>query len=228
MGGFSSDMTGTKASALEAFSAGRGQPYVRFDYFGHGRSSGRFEDGSVSRWLDDALAVLDAFTRGPQILVGSSMGGWIMLLAALARPKRVAGLVGIAAAPDFTEELVWNRLGEADRRRLMEEGRLTQASSYDPGTMTLTRHLIEDGRRHLLLGGPIAIRCPIRLLHGMADADVPWRTSLRLAERVLGPDVVLSLVKDGDHRLSRAEDLDRLFAAVDELTGRASPSTGSG
>jgi pimeloyl-ACP methyl ester carboxylesterase len=146
------------------------------------------------------------------------MGGWIMLLAALARPARVAGLVGIAAAPDFTEELIWNRLGDPDRRRLMDEGRIVRSSTYEPGTVVLTRRLIEDGRRHLLLGGAIAVRCPVRLLHGMDDSDVAWQTSLRLAQRVEGPDVVLSLVKDGDHRLSRPEDLDRLFATIDELT----------
>jgi pimeloyl-ACP methyl ester carboxylesterase len=213
-------MTGTKASGLEVYCAGRGQPYVRFDYFGHGQSSGRFEDGCLSRWLDDALAVLDALTDGPQILVGSSMGGWIMLLAALARPDRVAGLVGIAAAPDFTEELIWNRLGKDDRHRLLTNGSITQASDYPPGAMRLTRQLIEDGRRHLLLGGSIAIRCPIRLLHGMADADVPWQTSLRLTQQVKSTDAVLSLVKDGDHRMSRPQDIDRLFAMIDELIGR--------
>ncbi len=221
LGGFRSDMTGTKATALEAFCRERGQGLVRFDYFGHGVSSGDFGDGTIARWRDDALAVLDRATEGPQLLVGSSMGGWIMLLAALARPARVAGLVGVAAAPDFTEELIWQALAPGERERLMRDGTLVRESAYEP-PYPIARRLIEDGRDHLLLGRPIPIRCPVRLLHGMADAEVPWRTALRLAERLAARDVAVTLVKDGDHRLSRAADLERLMALVEELSRRAS------
>ena len=218
LSGFASDMTGTKATALEAWACGRGQAMLRFDYFGHGQSSGAFRNGTISRWLDDALAVIDGLASGPQILVGSSMGGWIMLLAALARPARIAGLVGIAAAPDFTEELMWMRMTSAQRQALTREGVIREPSNYSDSPYEISRALIEDGRRHLVLGGRIDIRCPVRLLHGMADPDVPWQTSVRLAERLAGADVAVTLIKDGDHRLSRDEDLRRLFAAVEELS----------
>ena len=218
LGGFASDMTGTKASALDGVCAGRGQAYLRFDYFGHGRSSGAFRDGTVGRWADDALAVIDALTAGPQVLVGSSLGGWIMLLAALARPQRIAGLVGVAAAPDFTEDLIWSKTTPEIRERLRRDGVWLEPSA-DAGQPTpIALELIEEGRRHLLLRGRIAIDRPVRLLHGMADPDVPWRTALRLAERLEGDDVVVTLVKDGDHRLSRDADLDLLFAAVAALS----------
>jgi pimeloyl-ACP methyl ester carboxylesterase len=221
LSGFASDMTGTKGLALEAWARERGQALLRFDYSGHGRSSGAFRDGTIGRWTEDALAALDRLTDGPQILVGSSMGGWIMLLAALARPQRIAGLVGIAAAPDFTEDLMWAQMQEPTRTRLMTEGVILQPSQYQDTPMEISRALIEDGRRHLLLRAPIAIRCPVRLLHGMADPDVPWLTSVRLAERLTGADVTLTLVKDGDHRLSRAQDLQRMFAAIEELVAKS-------
>ena len=220
LGGFASDMTGTKATALERFAESRGQPFVRFDYFGHGSSSGRFADGTIGRWRDDALAVLDRLTSGPQILVGSSMGGWMMLLAALARPERVAGLVGIASAPDFTEDLIWKKLPPPILDELTRTGRWHEPSRYG-ADLPITLGLIEDGRRHLLLNRPIDIRCPVRLLHGMADPDVPWNWSLRVAEQLAATDVVVTLVKDGDHRLSRDEDLRRIEAAIAELSGRA-------
>jgi pimeloyl-ACP methyl ester carboxylesterase len=216
MGGFKSDMTGSKAVALEAFCRSRGTAFVRFDYQGHGASSGRFEDGSIGLWAADALAAFDQLTEGPQIIVGSSMGGWIMLLTALARPDRVAGLVGIAVAPDFTEDLIWSTLGETDRNTLMETGVLYKPSDYG-APYAYTRHLIEDGRTHLLLRAPIALTCPVRLLHGMRDADVPWRTSQRVAERLTGDDVRITLVKDGDHRLSRDQDIALLCRTVGEL-----------
>jgi pimeloyl-ACP methyl ester carboxylesterase len=215
LGGFMSDMTGTKALALEAHCRAQGRAFVRFDYLGHGASTGRFEDGTIGRWSDDALAVLDALTAGPQVLVGSSMGGWIMLLAALARPARVAGLVGIAAAPDFTEDLMWAAWDEATRARLMREGRIALPSLYGDAPCVITRDLIEDGRRHLLLRAPIPLRCPVRLLQGMADPDVPWQTALRLAEHLESNDVTVTLIKDGDHRLARDEDLAQLVVAVD-------------
>jgi pimeloyl-ACP methyl ester carboxylesterase len=218
LSGFASDMSGTKGTALEAWAQARGQAMLRFDYSGHGQSSGAFRDGTVGRWTEDALAALDRLTQGPQILVGSSMGGWIMLLVARARPQRIAGLVGIAAAPDFTEDLMWAQMQELTRARLMAEGVILQPSRYQDAPMEISRDLIEDGRRHLLLRSPIDIRCPIRLLHGMSDPDVPWQTSTHLAERLTSADVTVTLVKDGDHRLSREQDLRRIFAAVGELS----------
>ena len=180
-------MTGTKALFLEDYCRRRGRAYVRFDYFGHGASSGDFALGTIGRWRDDAIAVIDSLTTGPQILVGSSMGGWIMLLAALARPERVAALVGIAGAPDFTEELLWPRLTPAQRETLMRGGQGRAALRIRRGGYLYTRALIEDGRRHLLLGAPIALDMPVRLLHGMRDESVPWQLSLRLAERLDQP-----------------------------------------
>jgi pimeloyl-ACP methyl ester carboxylesterase len=221
LGGFRSDMGGTKAEALAAYCRARRRPYLRFDYFGHGASSGDFRAGTIGRWREDALAVLDRLTQGPQILVGSSMGCWIALLAALARPDRVAAIVGVAGAPDFTEDLIWKRLDEAQRRRLLTEGELTHVSAYEDGPVPFTRGLIEEGRRHLLLGTPIALSCPVRLLHGMADPDVPYATSLRLARCLGGGEVVVELIEDGDHRLSRESDLARLTRTLDELSAGA-------
>lgn len=217
LGGFMSDMTGTKATALEAFCKARGQAFLRFDYFGHGASTGAFRDGTIGRWRDDALAVIDRLTEGEQILVGSSMGGWIMLLAALARPERVAALVGIAPAPDFTEDLLWPSFSPEEQRRLLAEGAITIASQYDPRGYIVSRRLIEEGRNHLLLSRTIDIACPVRLLHGMKDEDVPWKTSLRLAERLASEDVRVTLVKNGDHRLSTEADLALLQRTLEEL-----------
>jgi pimeloyl-ACP methyl ester carboxylesterase len=217
LGGFRSDMTGSKAMALEAFCRARGQAFLRFDYFAHGASSGEFAEATIGRWRDDALAVLDTLTAGPQILVGSSIGGWLMLLAALARPARIAALVGIAAAPDATEDLMWRRLSPAQQQAMRQDGSVTVPSEYDPAGYLLTHRLIEEGRAHLLLRGPIALRCPVRLLHGMADRDVPWQTSLRLAERLADVDVTLTLIKDGDHRLSGDADLARLQRILEAL-----------
>jgi pimeloyl-ACP methyl ester carboxylesterase len=216
LGGFRSDMTGTKALFLEEFCRRRGRAYVRFDYFAHGKSSGDFADGTIGRWRDDAVAVIDSLTEGPQILVGSSMGGWIMVLAALARPERVAALVGIAAAPDFTADLLPQRLSNVQRRELDVRGQVVLPSSYDPAGYLYTKALVEDGSRNLALRGPIPLTCPVRLLHGMADESVPWRQSLALAQCLSG-DVTLTLVKDGDHRLSRDQDLARLARVLDDL-----------
>jgi pimeloyl-ACP methyl ester carboxylesterase len=218
MGGYRSDMTGTKASFLEGHCRRRGRAYVRFDYFGHGASSGDIALGTIDRWAEDAVAVLDALTEGRQILIGSSMGGWIMLLAALARTERVHALVGIAAAPDFTESL-WQRLDEAQRRACRETGAITLPSRYDPNGYTHSLPLFEDGRRHLVMANRIPLVCPVRLLHGMLDDAVPWQTSLRLAEQLESPDVTMTLVKQGDHRLSKEADLACLAAIVDELPG---------
>ncbi|MDY0872099.1 alpha/beta hydrolase [Dongia rigui] len=218
LGGFASDMTGTKAMALDAYCAATGRAFVRFDYRGHGQSSGSFTDGTIGAWRDDALAVVDRLTEGPQILVGSSMGGWLMLLCALARPDRIHALVGLAAAPDFTEELMWQTLDGAMQQRLMAEGRIEEPSAYSDSPYVITRALIEDGRRHLLLGGAIHIDRPVRLLHGQADEDVPYSVSLRLADRLVSRDVVVSLIKDGDHRLSRNQDIERLMLAIEDVS----------
>ena len=219
LGGFRSDMGGTKAMFLEQWCRARGQNFLRFDYAGHGASGGNFEAGTIGRWAGDAIAVLDALTEGPKILVGSSMGGWIMLEVALARPDRVEALVGIAAAPDFTEDLIWNAWPEAKRTALLRDGVVLEPSAYDQAGYPITRALIEDGRTRLRLRGKIPFRGPVRLLHGMRDAEVPWQTSLRLSEALEGDDVRLLLLKDGDHRLSRESDLALLGATLAGLLG---------
>jgi pimeloyl-ACP methyl ester carboxylesterase len=207
--GFMSDMTGDKAMAVEAWCAARGRACLRLDYSGHGASGGRFEDGTIGRWTADALAAVDYAAPGPVLLVGSSMGGWIALNVALARPDRITGLIGIAAAPDFTETLMWPAFTDAQRMRLLHDGVLRLPSQYG-GEQVITRALIEDGRHHLLLGGPIAVRCPVRLLQGRRDPDVPWETALRIADRLESEDVRVTLIKDGDHRLSRPQDIQLL------------------
>jgi pimeloyl-ACP methyl ester carboxylesterase len=217
-GGYTSDMTGTKALALERWCRAQGRAYVRFDYGGHGQSDGFFEDGTIGSWAEDALAIIDRVTAGPLIVVGSSMGGWIMLLVALARPKRVRALLGIAAAPDFTEDLLLPEATEAQRRDLDRQGFWMQSSAYG-APYPVTRRLIEDGRKHLLLRAPIAIRCPVHLLHGQRDPDVPWQTAVRLAERLQSEDVTIELVKAGEHRLSTEADLARIAAALARLLG---------
>jgi pimeloyl-ACP methyl ester carboxylesterase len=217
--GFRSDMTGDKATALAAFCAERRHAMLRFDYSGHGISGGRFEDGTIGRWADDALAVIDRLTQGPLVLVGSSMGGWIALLAALARSDRVAALIGVAAAPDFTETLMWQAMSSEQRAVLMRDGVLQRPSEYGE-PYPITRALIEDGRTRLLLNAPIALDCPVRLLHGQDDPDVPWELALRIAEQLTGPDVQVILVKDGDHRLSRPRDLALLCGTLAALLGK--------
>ena len=214
--GYRSDMEGTKALETERFCAEHGLACLRLDYSGHGRSGGAFTDGTIGRWAGDAVFLMDRLTDGPVVLVGSSMGGWIMLLAALARPERVVGLLGIAAAPDFTEELMWAAMMPHEREQLLRDGVLPVPSEYgDPYPVTAA--LIEDGRRHLLLQAPIPLRCPVRLLHGQADAAVPWETSMRLANRLEGSDVHVTLVKDSEHRLSRPADLELLRHALGTL-----------
>lgn len=214
--GFRSDMTGDKATHLAAFCAARGQAMLRLDYSGHGASGGPFEDGGIGQWAEDALVLIDRLTTGKLVLVGSSMGGWIALLGALARRERVVGLVGIAAAPDFTERLMWQAMAPPEREILLRDGVLQVPSQYG-GPYPVTRHLIEDGRAHLLLDAPIALDCPVRLLHGQRDPDVPWETALRIAERITGLDVRITLVKDGDHRLSRPGDLALLGRTLSPL-----------
>ncbi len=217
--GFRSDMTGDKATALAGFCAERGIGMLRFDYSGHGASSGDFLDGTIGAWTADALAAIDALTSGKLILVGSSMGGWIALLAALARPDRIAALVGIAAAPDFTQRLMWESMAPVERTALERDGVLYMPSQYgDPTPITLK--LIRDGANHLVLTGRMPIHCPVRLLHGQADPDVPWELALRIAEQAETPDVRVILVKDGDHRLSRPSDLALLRQTVATLLGQ--------
>ena len=204
--GFRSDMTGSKAMAVQEWCRTAGTGCLRLDYSGHGASDGDFTDGAIGEWTRDALVLIDRLTDGPVLLVGSSMGGWIALLAALARPGRVMGLIGIAAAPDFTESLMWEAMMPPERETLQREGLLLAPSQYGEPT-PVTLKLIEEGRRHLLMQRPIPLRCPVRLLQGQRDPDVPWETALRLAERLEGQDVQVTLVKDGDHRLSRDQDL---------------------
>ena len=215
LGGFRSDMTGTKAVFLEGWARERGQAFLRFDYSGHGASSGAFTDGSIGDWVEDARAVL-SLTDGPQILVGSSMGGWIALLLAREIPERVAGLVGIAAAPDFTEDAMWAGFSEAQKADLMR-GQVTLPSDYADVPTVITRHLIEDGRTRLVLRSPLDLACPVRLLHGTRDADVPPATALRLLDHATGPDIRLTLVKGADHRFSTPNCLALIASAIADV-----------
>ena len=217
LSGFNSDMTGSKAEDLSAFCAGRGQAFLRFDYSGHGASGGRFADGTIGLWATDAAAVLDALTEGPQILIGSSMGGWIALLLALRRPGRLAGLVGIAAAPDFTARIE-EALPPGPRAAIERDGVWHRPSAYGDPT-PITRALLEDGRKHMLLQAPVPVAAPVRLLQGQQDPDVPWETALRIAAALTGPDVQVTLIKDGDHRLSRPQDLALLRRTLASLLG---------
>jgi pimeloyl-ACP methyl ester carboxylesterase len=235
LSGYKSDMKGTKAQALAAWAEAQGRACIRFDYSGTGESGGEFTEGTIGRWLEDSLAVFDACCRGPQVLVGSSMGGWLALLLVRALKQRlateppaadamrraapapVAGLVLIAPAVDFTEELMWKRFAPAIRKELEEKGAWERPSAYSQEPYLVTRRLIEEGRDHLLLGGMIETGCPVRILQGVEDPDVPWQHAVELTSRLACDDVVLTLVKDGDHRLSRPEDIERLLAAVAEF-----------
>jgi pimeloyl-ACP methyl ester carboxylesterase len=224
LSGYKSDMKGTKAAALAQWAAQCGRACTLFDYSGHGESSGAFTDGTIGRWLEDALAVFEACCRGPQVLVGSSMGGWIALLLVRALRRRspppsasVAGLVLIAPAVDFTEELMWRRFTPAIKQELEDKGVWERPSEYSAEPYLVTRRLIEEGRSHLLLGGMIETGCPVRILQGVEDPDVPWQHAVELVSRLASDDVVLTLVKDGDHRLSRPEDIERLLGAVAEF-----------
>ncbi len=214
--GFRSDMQGSKALFLREHCAARGQAMLRLDYSGHGESGGAFTDGSIGQWTEDAARVIDARVGGDMILIGSSMGGWIALLLALRFGPRVAGLIGIAAAPDFTENLMWDSMMPAERDALMRDGSISTPSQYGE-PMVITRHLIEEGRSHLLLAEPIALHCPIRLLQGQLDPDVPWETALKLSDALETDNVQTTLIKDGDHRLSRPEDMALLGRTLDAL-----------
>ncbi len=225
LGGYKSDMKGTKAVALADWAAQAGRACVRFDYSGHGELEGAFTDGTIGRWLADSLAVFDACCQGPQILIGSSMGGWLALLltrelkrrARMPEAASIAGMVLIAPAVDFTEELMWKRFTPEIKRELEDTGVWARPSQYSAEPYLVTRQLIEEGRKHLLLGGLIETGCPVRILQGVEDPDVPWQHAVELTSRLASDDVVLTLVKDGDHRLSRPEDIERLIAAVKEF-----------
>ncbi len=215
--GFRSDMSGTKARFLDDLCRQRGQAYLRFDYQGHGLSSGHFEDGTIGAWRDDACRVMRHVATGPLVLAGSSMGGWIMLLSAMALAPRVVGLLGIASAPDFTERLIRRRLPSELKQTLLREGSVRVPSQYNDEPTVITRTLLEEGRDHLLLDAPIAIGAPVRLVHGTDDADVPWSLSLALMQQLATSDVRLELIKGGDHRLSSPQHLARIGANLHEL-----------
>jgi pimeloyl-ACP methyl ester carboxylesterase len=229
LGGLKSDMQGTKAVALDEWAVRTGRACLRFDYSGHGESGGAFTDGTIGRWLEDSMAAFEAFAKGPQVLVGSSMGGWIALLLARELRQRaasgaklqgsLAGMVLVAPAPDFTEELMWKKFSPDVKRQIETTGSWRRPSEYSAEPYLITRGLIEDGRRHLVLGDLIETGCPVRILQGVQDADVPWQHAMELSARLARDDVVMTLVKDGDHRLSRPEDIERLIAAVGEFSG---------
>ena len=222
LGGFKSDMGGTKAVALDDWAAAQGRACVRFDYSGHGESGGDFTAGTIGRWLEESAAVFQAFVKGPAVMIGSSMGGWLALLLAQQLKAStlagsVSGLVLIAPAVDFTEELMWKRFPDDVKRQIETQGSWQRPSQYSEQPYPITRGLIEEGRRHLLLGGLIETGCPVRILQGAKDPDVPWQHAVELSSRLARDDVVLTMVKDGDHRLSRPEDIERLIAAVAEF-----------
>jgi pimeloyl-ACP methyl ester carboxylesterase len=222
LGGFKSDMKGTKAEALDAWAAKSGRACVRFDYSGHGESDGKFTEGTIGRWLEESIAIYAHFAKGPQIVIGSSMGGWLALLLARELAQRkcgapIAGMVLIAPAVDFTEELMWKHFSEATKSEIEQKGFWLRPSAYGEEPYPITRGLIEEGRNHLLLEGLIETRCPVHILQGVQDPDVPWRHAVELVSRFSRDDVVLTLIKDGDHRLSRPEDIDRLITAVKEF-----------
>ena len=214
LGGFASDMTGTKASFLDEECAKAGCSYLRFDYRGHGASSGKFEEGCIGDWLDDTLKIFDALTQGPQLVVGSSMGGWMGLLLAKARPERVAGFVGVAAAPDFTEDLIRPTITPAQQEAMDRDGFFFEDNQPPDQRMPITKKLMEDGLNNLVLRSPLKVNGPVRLIQGQRDRDVPWQTALHIAEQVSQDDVRVTLVKDGDHRLSRDQDLALIWREV--------------
>ena len=221
-GGFKSDMTGNKAAALDAFCRARGQQYTRFDYQGHGASSGDFADGTIGAWFADLLAVFEDVTEGPQIVVGSSMGGWMALLLTLLRRDRIAGLVLVAPAADFTIELLWKSIPREGRRQIQDEGMWLRPSAYDDGPYPITRALIEESRDHLVLGHPIPFAGPVRVLHGLRDDVIPLDHVLRTVAAIASNDIEITLIKNGDHRLSEPGDLAKLRHAVDELSAISS------
>jgi len=220
LGGLRSDMEGTKALHLEAWAKAQGRAFLRFDYSGHGQSSGTFEEGAIGDWAEDARAALEALTTGPQVLVGSSMGGWQALLLARAVPERIAGLVTIAAAPDFTEDGMWGSFDATQRQAIEQEGQIALPSDYG-APMIVTRRLIEDGRDHLVLRDALPLPMPVRMLQGTADVDVDMSVALRLLDHATGPDLRLTLVDGADHRFSDDACLALITASVEEVLARA-------
>ena len=218
LSGFKSDMEGTKALFIESVCKATGHAFVRFDYSGHGKSGGKFADGTIGQWRNDCLKIIDELTSGPVILTGSSMGGWLMLLAALARPERIKALIGIAAAPDFTEELIWEKFSAAEQKQIMQNGKVI-INNCQPGEQPypITKTLIEDGRKHLLLNNSININCPVRLIHGMRDEDVPYQTSQRLAEQLTSGNVEIHLIKAATHRMSEQKNLELLKTTLMDI-----------
>lgn len=212
-------MTGIKATTLEAHCRGKGQQYTRFDYQGHGASSGRFEDGTIGLWRDDLLAVFDNITDGPQVIVGSSMGGWMALLLTLMRTNRITGLVLVAPAPDFTTELLWKNLPENARRQIQRDGVWRRPSIYGDGPYPITRELIQESRKHLVLNHQVIFDGPVRILLGLKDEAIPVDHAIRTAETITSEDIEITLIKNGDHRLSTRDNLDKIQTAVDELSG---------
>lgn len=232
LGGFRSDMTGSKAMTVEAYAKGRNQSSLRFDYAGHGQSTGAFTDGTIGSWTDDAAAMIENETEGDLVLIGSSMGGWIALLLAMAEAKRAAAtghksrvkaLVLIAPAPDFTQKLMWPKFTDEEKETILKEGQLAEPSPYDPEPTIITRKLIEDGKDHLILDDMIETSCPVRILQGVLDEAVPHTHALKLMDALAGEDVVMTLIKDGDHRLSRDSDLETLVRVLDALPGQNEP-----
>jgi pimeloyl-ACP methyl ester carboxylesterase len=221
LGGFRSDMTGTKARFLQDWATARGRAFLRFDYSGHGQSSGDFLDGAIGDWFEDAQAAVETLTKGPQILVGSSMGGWIALLLARAIPDRIAGLVGVAAAPDFTEDSMWAAFSDDQRAELLAKGQLATPSDYSADPYVITRRLIEEGRGRLVLRSPLDLPFPVRLLQGAADVDVPPSVALRLFCHATSPDMRLTLVKGADHRFSTSACLEAIAVAISEVSDGA-------
>lgn len=218
LGGFKSDMTGAKATFLGELCQNRGQTFTRFDYFGHGQSSGDFSQGTIGGWLSDTLTVIDQLTEGPLILVGSSMGGWLMCLAALARPERIHGLIGIASAPDFTEELIWAGLTDTQRQAFLSQGIIQAPSQYENQGFPITLQLVEEARSHLILPKALPIKCPVHLIHGDNDRDVPAELSHRLAKNIQSPELTLTFIKGGDHRLNTPLAFGRLSSLIHELS----------
>lgn len=220
MGGFRSDMTGAKAMAMEADAKKRGKRFLRFDYTGHGQSSGDFIHCTIGGWKNDAVAMLDHIAPGDNFLIGSSMGGWIMLLAALERKEKVSGLLGLASAPDFTENLLWRAMTPAQQRTILTEKILPIPSCNGQEPYPISLNLVEEGRKNLLLHNTIALSCPVRLVHGLNDEDVPWQTSVSLSKALASPDVALTLIKDAGHRLSTAEQLALISQSLTDLLSR--------
>ncbi len=221
LGGFMSDMEGTKATYLESWAKKQNRAFLRFDYSGHGQSSGAFVDGCIGEWADDAQQAIVNLTEGPQILVGSSMGGWIALLMVKSIPQKIAGLVGIAAAPDFTEDSMWGGFSELQKNMIMSDGHLALESDYSDEPYIITKKLIEDGRNQLVLRDPLALPFPARFLHGTADKDVDLSVALRLLDHVHGNDIRLSVVKGADHSFSALENLTMIRRAIHSVTMQA-------